>query len=80
METNIQKWGNSLGVRLPQALAAKKAFKLGSRVLVSETDTGLAIEIVEQPKVTLDALLKAVTKNNTPSEISWNESVGKEVW
>jgi len=80
METNIQKWGNSLGVRLPRGLTAKKSLKEGSRVIVTETKTGLAIEIVEKPAVKLEELLRGITKKNLHKEVDWSTPVGNEVW
>lgn len=80
MQTTIQKWGNSLGVRLPRGITLNKSLKEGSRVLVTETKTGLAIEIVEKPEIKLDDLLRGVTKKNLHKEIDWSNPVGKEVW
>lgn len=80
METSIQKWGNSLGVRLPQHLAQKKSLTEGSHVLVTETATGLAITLIKKPAPTLASLLQKVTKANQPEVINWGEGVGKEIW
>ncbi len=81
METNIQKWGNSLGVRLPKSIAQKKSLKEGSRVLVSETKTGIAIEIVKKRKLnTLAEMLEDVTDTNVHKAIDWGKPVGNEIW
>ena len=81
METNIQKWGNSLGVRLPKAIALNQSLKEGSRVVVTETTTGIAIEVVKKPHFyTLTALVKDITKNNRHTETEWGNSVGNEIW
>jgi len=81
METNIQKWGNSLGVRLPKSIATNQSLKVGSRVVVSETSTGIAIEVVKKSrKYTLAELLKGVTKDNLHKETEWGDPVGNEVW
>jgi len=80
METNIQKWGNSLGVRLPKSIADNKSLKAGSRVVVTETKTGIAIEVVKKKRPTLDELLKGITKDNLHAETDWGEPVGNEIW
>lgn len=81
METNIQKWGNSLGVRLPKNIADNQALKVGSRVVVTETKTGIAIEVVKRPKkYTLAGLLKGISKDNLHTETDWGDSVGNEIW
>jgi antitoxin MazE len=80
METSIHKWGNSLGIRLPKHLARNKDLKEGSRILVTETQTGLAIEMVKKPSVSLDLLLKGVKDSNLHQEADWGKGVGNEVW
>ena len=49
--------------------------------LVTETATGIAIEVVKKPAShSLSELLKGITKNNIHTEIDWGDSVGNEVW
>lgn len=79
METNIQKWGNSLGVRLPKAIAERQSFKEGSRVVVTETKTGIAIEVVKKKRRTLDELLKNFDKKTQHELVDWGPDVGEEI-
>lgn len=80
METNIQKWGNSLGVRLPKSIADSQSLKAGSRVVVTETETGIAITVVQKKRRTLDDMLKGMTKDKLHDEIDWGKPVGNEIW
>lgn len=80
METHIQKWGNSLGVRLPKHIAQNQSLKAGSRVVVSETETGIAIDVVKKKYRTLDEMLKEVTPENMHEAADWGKPVGKEIW
>jgi antitoxin MazE len=81
METSIQKWGNSLGVRLPKNIALNQSLKEGSRVVVTETKTGIAIEAVKKTrKYTLAELLKGTTKDKLHKETDWGGPVGNEIW
>ncbi len=80
METNIQKWGNSLGVRLPKSIAMSQSLKAGSRVKVTETKTGISIEVVKKKHRTLDEMLKGITKENLHEEVDWGKPVGNEIW
>ncbi len=80
METNIQKWGNSLGVRLPKSIADSQSLKAGSRVVVTETETGIAITLVQKKRRTLDDMLKGMTKDKLHDEIDWGKPVGNEIW
>lgn len=79
METNIQKWGNSLGVRLPKAIAERQSLKEGSRVLVTETQNGISIEVVKKKRPTLDELLKNFDTKTQHELVDWGSDVGEEV-
>lgn len=80
METNLQKWGNSLGVRLPRTLAARKALTDGKPVRLTETETGILIEPIETASAHIDTLVKKITNKNKHDEVSWGSDIGKEVW
>ena len=80
METNIQKWGNSLGVRIPKNILTESSLREGSRVVVLATRTGIAIEVAKKrPKVLAD-LLKGIKSTNLHQEVMWGEARGKEIW
>jgi antitoxin MazE len=80
MKTNIQKWGNSLGIRLPQALAHKKSLTVGSTVVLTETDTGVLVEVAPIQKPSLQTLVKKITQSNQHTEVDFGPAVGNEVW
>ncbi|MCR4285487.1 MAG: AbrB/MazE/SpoVT family DNA-binding domain-containing protein [Candidatus Kaiserbacteria bacterium] len=79
METNIQKWGNSLGVRLPKSIADNQSLKAGSRVKVTETKTGISIEVVKKKHRTLDEMLKNFDKSTQHELVDWGPDVGNEI-
>ena len=77
MQTVVQKWGNSLGIRIPAIYAREFELKNGSAVDIIE-DQGRLV-IVPQ-KHSLDDLLSLVTKENMHSSVDTGISVGKEEW
>ena len=77
MQAVVQKWGNSLGFRLPATWAKDNNIKNGSKIEVI-TEKG-KITILPQKK-TLDDMLEMVTPENIHSEISSGNYVGSEVW
>lgn len=80
MQSKIQKWGNSLAVRIPQALAQDARLTSGS-VISLRVEEGRIIIEVERPKTySLEELLKEVTPQNLHKETDWGKPVGKEVW
>lgn len=77
MQTIVQKWGNSLGFRIPSLWAKDNNVKNGSKIeVIAEKGK---ITIVPQKK-SLDDMLSMVTEENIHSEISAGCAVGKEEW
>lgn len=73
----VRKWGNSLGVRIPKALAVKAGLDEGTEIEIDVEDGQLVIKPREQ---TLDELLSQVTPDNLHSEIQTGEPKGREAW
>lgn len=80
METRVQKWGNSLAVRIPKPIAAQLGLANHSPVNFSLRGTELVITPVKHPDLKLSDLLAEVTKDNLHGEIDTGTSVGKETW
>ena len=77
MQAVVQKWGNSLGFRIPSHWAKDNNVKNGSKVeVIAEKGK---IVILPQKK-TLDDMLKMVSSENIHSEISTGNTLGKEEW
>ncbi|MHB8104169.1 MAG: AbrB/MazE/SpoVT family DNA-binding domain-containing protein [Dehalococcoidales bacterium] len=80
MKTRIQKWGNSLALRIPKSFADEVGLKKESSVEVSLADGKLVIATVAKPKPKLKQLLAKVTKDNQQHEFDTGSAVGKEIW
>ncbi len=80
MRTSVQKWGNSLALRIPKPLADQAHITQGSLVEIKVVDDVLRIELVAPEAYTLDALLEGITEENIHEEIDTGEAQGKEVW
>jgi antitoxin MazE len=82
MQTQIQKWGNTLVVSIPEILAEKVHLQENSMVNISVMDDHLVIDFMEKrgSVMTLDMLLAGVTENNLHQEIETGSPVGNEVW
>lgn len=63
MTTTAQKWGNSLGVRIPQRIAKKYGVVNGSEIKVTEGEHGIILKPLTT-KPTLDELLAQITDEN----------------
>ena len=80
MHVRVQKWGNSLALRIPKTFAEDAAVKDGSVLDVSVLDGKLVAVPVRSKKFTLKQLLSKVKKNNLHGEVDFGPAVGREVW
>lgn len=80
MKTQVQKWGNSLAIRIPKSFAQETNIENGSAVDVSLEDGEIVIKPLLEPQYSLDDFLAKITKSNIHKEIDTGEPQGKEVW
>lgn len=78
MSAKIQKWGNSLGVRIPKAVIEKVNLTENSEVEI-ESKNGTIIIFPAKKKYSLETLLEQITKSNLHSEEDFKIE-GNEVW
>ena len=79
METTIQKWGNSLAVRLPKSVAQKLALRAGCRVRVYEEGKEVIIAPTRKAERSLKELLAMITPENLHAETDWGKPRGREI-
>lgn len=77
MQAVVQKWGNSLGLRIPSLWAKDNNVKNGSKVEVIAEKGKM---IILPQKKSLEDIMNLVTDENIHSEIKTFEAVGKEEW
>ncbi len=80
MTTRVQKWGNSLALRIPKPLAAEVGLEDNSPVELSLCEGKLVITPAAKSAVNLDDLLAQVTKKNLHSEVDTGPAKGAETW
>ena len=80
MKTRVQKWGNSLALRIPKSFAEEAGLRENGAVDLSLVGGTLIVQSVAPQPPTLEELLRGVTKENTPGEWDTGPAVGKEVW
>ena len=80
MVTKIQKWGNSLGLRIPKSFAKEAGVEEGSAVDISIDGERLVIQPVHSPAYKLRDLVSEIREDNIHEEIPAGDRVGREVW
>ena len=79
MQTNIVKWGNSLALRVPAAMARDLDINEGAQVeLIVENGNLVMSPLRPKPVFNLDALLDGISNDNLHGEISFGPAVGNE--
>jgi antitoxin MazE len=79
MRAKAQKWGNSLAVRIPKAIADEAG--MGER---DDIDIELVQGVIQirrcRPEPTLAELLSGVTSTNLHDETDFGSPQGREAW
>ena len=78
--TKVQKWGNSLAVRLPEHVVAEAGFTPGKEVTVKNVRNTIVIAPVRRKRPTLAELVATITPENLHEAVDWGEPMGKEAW
>lgn len=79
MVSKIQRWGNSLAVRIPNNIAKDLHFSQGSTIELKQIDDKIIIT-PKQDKADLKTLLTKVSKSNRHAEVKTYKVVGNENW
>ena len=80
MIATVQKWGNSLGVRIPKPLAQDAFLKEGASVQMTVRDGRLVLEAQKARRYQLPSLLKSITSKNIHEEVDTGHPAGREAW
>jgi len=69
MEIAINKWGNSLGLRIPKYLIEKYNLKNGSKLIISESKDGIVLKKPKKKKITLEEIVKSIEENGNHEDM-----------
>lgn len=79
MQTRIQRWGNSLGLRIPRSFAKETGVEAGSQVDLSVRDGNLIVRPARRRSYRLSELLEKVSAKNLHDEVDTGNPIGREV-
>jgi antitoxin MazE len=80
MRVQVQKWGNSLALRIPKPFAAEVQVEEGTVVDLSVVKGKLVATPATRKKTTLSQLLAKVSRANVHGEVETGPPVGREAW
>lgn len=79
MTTKVQKWGNSLAVRIPSEVINHFNIEQGSEIEIKVVENEIKL-IPKKQKPKLEELMAKITEDNQHDEIDFGKPEGKEVW
>ena len=78
------RWGNSLALRIPKAVADALKVSDGKRAEITIENGALVLRPLlkptRKPRYTIEELLGGMTKENVPQEVDWGPPRGNEAW
>ena len=80
MRKKINKWGNSLGLRIPKLVAAEVGLEEGSLVNLTIVNGSIVISPERELPLELEAMLNQVTEESLHGEVNTGPARGREVW
>jgi len=80
VRARVQKWGNSLAVRIPKAIALEAGLRAQVEVDVSVENGNVVVAAIPDETYELSTLLADVTAENIHGEFGSGPSVGNESW
>jgi antitoxin MazE len=80
MKAVLQKWGNSLALRIPRTVAAEIAVGEGHAVDLQVKKGRLVVAPTTKKRYELSDLVSSITPKNRHAEISTGKAQGKEAW
>jgi antitoxin MazE len=75
----IQKWGNSLAIRIPQTLAGQLGVEEGEEVELRVREGELAVRPIRSKKLSLGELLKNCRPSQLHGETDFGTDIGREM-
>lgn len=77
--STIQKWGNSLAIRIPQVIAGQLSVEEGAAVELVVRGGELVVRPIRPRKMSLGDLLKNCRPSQLHGETDFGADVGREV-
>ena len=80
MEAKLQKWGNSIGIRIPSSDLKTLDLKTNDIVDIKCENNMIIISKPKRKKISLEERFKKYNGENQAKYFTWDSDVGKEIW
>ena len=80
MNTKVQKWGNSLGIRIPISITKSLNIKANTSIQIKIEGDKIIMQPVKNIEYDLKELIGQINESNRHDEQEWGNPVGNEIW
>ena len=80
MNSHVQRWGNSLAIRIPKVFADETGLAPNDEVEITVQNGQIILTPIKSKAYSLDQLLAGITPENQHDEWDMGSTVGNEVW
>lgn len=81
MRTKAQKWGNSLAVRVPRAIAAELGLRTGDELEIEVAGDRVVLRRARgKPRYRLEDLVRSIRASERYREEDFGKRRGREAW
>ena len=80
MEIRLQKWGNSLGIRIPSTILKSLDLKSNDKINLDLDDDRIIITKSKKSKISLKERFNEDNGDDLAKEFNWDDARGREIW
>lgn len=80
MEARLQKWGNSVGIRIPSNIIKSLNLKINDVLELKTDDKKIIITKSIKKTISLEERFKEYNGKNLAKDFEWDEPQGREIW
>jgi antitoxin MazE len=79
MKTHVQRWGNSLAVRIPKTLAIEVGLQPSAEIEITIQNGQIVLTPLTRRTYSLENLVERITDENRHSETDFGADIGNEI-
>ena len=80
MEARLQKWGNSVGIRIPSNIMKSLILKINDVLELKTEENKIIITKTIRKTISLEERFKVYNGENLAKDFEWDEPQGREIW
>lgn len=80
MEARLQKWGNSVGIRIPSNIMKSLNLKINDVLELKTEENKIIITKTIRKTISLEEKFKVYNGENLAKDFEWDEPQGREIW